>query len=56
MEQNNNREVIDKMAKELWEMRHTDSFYGIDKKYIFTNDDDFTHAIIINTSMPALKI
>jgi len=32
------------------------SFYGKDKKYIFTNDDDFTHAIIMNTSMPELKI
>lgn len=32
------------------------SFYGKDKKYYFTNDDDFTHAIIINTAMPDLKI
>jgi hypothetical protein len=32
------------------------SFYGKDKKYIFTNDDDFTHVIIMNTSMPELKI
>jgi len=32
------------------------SFYGKDKKYIFTNDDDFTHAIIMNTAMPELKI
>lgn len=32
------------------------SFYGIDKQYYFTNDDDFTHAIIINTAMPELKI
>lgn len=32
------------------------SFYGKDKKYCFTNDDDFTHAIIMNTSMPDLKI
>lgn len=32
------------------------SFYGKDKKYFFTNDDDFTHAIIMNTSMPELKI
>lgn len=30
--------------------------YGIDKKYYFTNDDDFTHAIIINTAMPNLNI
>lgn len=32
------------------------SFYGKDKKYYFTNNDDFTHAIIINTAMPDLKI
>lgn len=31
-------------------------FYGKDKKYYFTNDDDFTHAIIINIAMPELKI
>jgi hypothetical protein len=31
-------------------------FYGKDKKYFFTNDDDFTHAIIINTDMPYLNI
>ena len=32
------------------------SFYGKNKQYYFTNDDDFTHSIIINTSMPDLKI
>ena len=32
------------------------SFYGKDKKYYFTNDDDFNHAIIINTAMPILQI
>ena len=32
------------------------SFYGKDKKYYFTNNDDFTHAIIMNTAMPELKI
>ena len=32
------------------------SFYGKDKQYYFTNDDDYTHAIIMNTSMPDLKI
>jgi hypothetical protein len=32
------------------------SFYGKDKKYYFTNDDDFTHAIIMNTAMPNLNI
>ena len=31
-------------------------FYGKDKKYYFTNDDDFTHAIIMNTAMPDLNI
>lgn len=31
-------------------------FYGIHKKYYFTNDDDYTHSIIINTAMPELKI
>jgi len=33
------------------------SFYGENKKYYFVNDDeDFTHAIIINTIMPNLNI
>ena len=32
------------------------NFYGKDKQYYFINDDDFTHAIIINTAMPDLKI
>ncbi len=32
------------------------SFYGPNKKYFITNDDDFTHAIIINTPMPILNI
>jgi len=31
-------------------------FYGKDKKIFITNDDDYTHAIIINTIMPTLKI
>lgn len=31
-------------------------FYGKDKKYYFTDKDDFTHAIIINTATPELKI
>ncbi len=31
-------------------------FYGKDKKYYFTNDNDFTHAIIMNTCMPNLTI
>lgn len=32
------------------------SFYGKDKKYYFTNEDDFTHAIIMNIAMPNLNI
>jgi len=35
---------------------HESSFYGKNKKYYFTNDDDFTHAIIMNTAMPNLNI
>jgi len=31
-------------------------FYGKDKKIYITDDDDYTHAIIINTSMPNLAI
>jgi hypothetical protein len=31
-------------------------FYGKDKKIYITNEDDYTHAIIINTIMPPLKI
>ena len=32
----NHREVIDNMAKQLWEMRHTDSFYGIDNFFFWS--------------------
>ena len=31
-------------------------FYGKDKKYYFTDDNDFTHAIIMNNAMPDLNI
>ena len=31
-------------------------FYGANKKVFFTTDDDYTHAILINTPMPDLKI
>ena len=31
-------------------------FYGKDNKVYFTDDDDYTHAIIINTIMPELTI
>lgn len=27
-----------------------------DKTYIFTNDEDYTHAVILNTAMPDLKV
>ena len=48
-----------KNCKEIYErinFTNEIDFYGKDKKYIFTNDDDFTHAIIMNTAMPELKI
>jgi len=32
------------------------SFYGKNNKYYITNDDNYTHAILINTPMPELKI
>jgi len=31
-------------------------FYGKSKEVFFTNDDDYTHAIILNKAMPYLKI
>jgi len=46
-------------CKEVFERinyAHEIPFYGKGKKYYFTNDDDFTHAIIINTDMPVLTI
>ena len=46
-------------CKEVFEkINYSDeiSFYGPDKKYYFTNNDDFTHAIIMNTAMPELNI
>ena len=30
-------------------------YYGINKKIYFTNDDNYTHAIILNTAMPILN-
>jgi len=30
-------------------------YYGPDKKIYITNDDDYTHAVIMNTAMPILK-
>lgn len=35
-QQKDSRKVIEDMAKQLWEMRHTDSFYGIDN-YFFSS-------------------
>jgi len=32
------------------------NFYGKNKQYYLTNDDDYTHAIIMNTCMPNLNI
>jgi len=47
-------------CKEIYEKINEASeigFYGKDKKYYFVEDDeDYTHAIIINTIMPELKI
>lgn len=37
-------------------LAETLSFYGKNKEIYFTNDDDYTHAIIINKAMPVLKI
>jgi len=41
--------------EELNLVSHLD-FYGEDKKIYITNDEDYTHAIIINTAMPELTI
>lgn len=46
-------------CKEIFERinySHEILFYGKDKKYYITNNEDFTHAIIINTDMPYLNI
>ena len=48
-----------KNCKEIYEKinySNTINFYGKDNKVYFTDDDDYTHAIIINTIMPDLKI
>ena len=34
---------------------HLLDYYGADKKLYITNDDDYTHVIILNTAMPVLK-
>lgn len=46
-----------KDCKEIYErISYTDEipFYGKDKKYFLVDDDNYTHAIIINTMMPNL--
>jgi len=48
-----------KDCKELYEKINYISeieFYGKNKKVYITDEDDYTHAIIINTIMPVLKI
>lgn len=46
-------------CKEIYERINYASeleFYGKNKSIVITDDDDYTHAIIINTIMPQLKI
>ena len=46
-------------CKEIYErINYTNEidFYGENKKIYITDNDDYTHAIIINTIMPELKI
>lgn len=45
------KEVIEKIN-----YSHLYPFYGKDNKYYITNDDDYTHVIIINTAMPEIKL
>jgi len=48
-----------KNCKEIYERinyANEIDFYGKDKKIYITDEDDYTHAIIINTIMPELKI
>jgi hypothetical protein len=48
-----------KKCKEVYERinyANKIDFYGKDKKIYITDEDDYTHAIIINTIMPELKI
>lgn len=47
-----------KNCKEIYERinySHEIDFYGKDKKVYITDEDDYTHAIIINTIMPILN-
>lgn len=47
----NCKRIYEKMCE-----THLISEYGIDKKYYITDQDDYTHVIILNTAMPELKI
>jgi hypothetical protein len=50
--------TISEKVKPLYERiceSHLISDYGENKKIYFTNDDDYTHVIILNTAMPVLK-
>ena len=46
-------------CKEIYErINYTNEidFYGDNRQVVITDDDDYTHAIILNTIMPDLKI
>ncbi len=44
-------------CKDVYErICHSKSFEYYNRDYVFTNDNDYTHAIILNTAMPNLKI
>ena len=46
-------------CKEIYERINYTSeidFYGKDKKIYITDNEDYTHAIIINTMMPELRV
>ena len=48
-----------KLCKEKFELMDKHQlfeFYGVGKKYLISEDDDYTHAIILNTAMPKLNI
>ena len=44
-------------CKEIWERlceTHSMENYGIDKSVYITNDDDYSHILILNTAMPEI--
>lgn len=48
---------ISEKCKETFErICHSESFDYYNRAYVFTNDNDYTHVIIINTAMPDLSI